>query len=260
MSASILLETFGMSRRFGGLHAVSDLDLKVHVGEIVGVIGPNGAGKSTTFNMLAGALPPSAGAIHFEGRRMDGLPSHRVAALGIARTFQHNRPFAGMSLTENVMAGMHLHLHKPLWREIVFSHQAARAESEAAVRADELLEFVGLGDFKKADVSTLSFGQGRLLEVARCMAAKPKLLLLDEPAAGLTHDECDRLCEIIRSVAKQGVAVLLIEHDMRLVMGLTERIVVLNFGRKIADGTPAEIRVDAGVAAAYLGDNAEGSA
>ncbi|WP_423454730.1 ABC transporter ATP-binding protein [Ottowia sp. VDI28] len=249
-----LLQVRGLGRRFGGLQAVDDLDLTVHAGEIVGVIGPNGAGKSTTFNLIAGALGPSSGTLAFAGTRMNGLPPHRVARLGIARTFQHNRPFAGMTMAENVMVGMHLRMKNALWRQVFLVDESARAEAEAASHAGELLEFVGLGDAKNADVSTLSFGQGRLLEIARCLAARPRLVLLDEPAAGLTPAECDRLCEIIRGIAAKGIAVLLIEHDMRLVMSTVERIVVLNFGRKIAEGTPEQIRSDAAVAAAYLGD------
>lgn len=254
MNAPVLLQTRKLTRHFGGLHAVSELDLDVRAGEIVCVIGPNGAGKSTTFNLIAGALAPSAGSLMFDDEPMNGKPAHEVAAMGIARTFQHNHPFAGMSITENVMVGMHRRLRKNFWQALLHIREMEREEHAARARAEELLGFVGLSDFRDADVSTLSFGQGRLLEIARCMASRPKLMLLDEPAGGLTHDECDHLSELVRRVAEQGVAVLLIEHDMRLVMSLAQRIVVLNFGIKIAEGTPDEIRCNAKVTEAYLGN------
>ena len=249
-----LLVVKGLSKKFGGLQAVADLDLDVRVGEILGVIGPNGAGKSTTFSMIAGALAPSGGSLVFDGKALTGLPTHAMAARGIMRTFQHNKPFASMSVSENVMVGMHRRLQGPLWRLLAGSASTVRAERAAARRAQELVEFVGLGEWRDADVATLSFGQGRLLEIARALAAEPRFILFDEPAAGLTPAECERLSEIIRQIARQGIAVLLIEHDMRFLMALADRIAVLNFGRKIAQGTPAQIRVDAAVVAAYLGD------
>ena len=249
-----LLVVKGLSRQFGGLQAVADLDLDVQVGEILGVIGPNGAGKSTTFNMIAGALAPSAGSLVFDGEVLDGLPAHAMAARGIMRTFQHNKPFVSMSVRENVMVGMHRRLKGPLWRLLAGSVSTVRAEQAAARRAQELVECVGLGEWSDADVATLSFGQGRLLEIARALAAEPRLILFDEPAAGLTPAECERLSEIIRQIARKGIAVLLIEHDMRFLMALADRIAVLNFGRKIAQGTPAQIRADDAVVKAYLGD------
>lgn len=251
-----LLSARALTKRFGGLTAVADLDLDVHPGEILGVIGPNGAGKSTTFNMIAGATVPSAGSIHLRGEAIAGLPPHAIAARGIMRTFQHNQPFAGMSLAENVMVGMHARLATPLWQVIAGSARALRAERDAHRRALELLEFVGLADLRESEVATLSFGQGRLLEIARGLAGEPRLLLFDEPAAGLTPAECDRVAAIIRDIAARGIAVLLIEHDMRFLMALAERVVVLNFGRKIAEGAPAAVRADPEVAAAYLGNPA----
>jgi len=258
-----------------------DLDLDVYAGEILGVIGPNGAGKSTTFNMIAGALAPSAGSLEFDGASLLGLPAHAMAARGIMRTFQHNKPFASMSVRENVMVGMHTvfigsHETTPgrpgssrtpsgdrtrsgwaggaLLRVLAGSSGAARAERDAVQRADALVEFVGLGEARDADVETLSFGQGRLLEIARALAAQPRLMLFDEPAAGLTPAECERLGAIIRQIAQQGIAVLLIEHDMRFLMALAHRVVVLNFGHKIAQGTPAQILADPAVVSAYLGE------
>ncbi len=254
MSGPVLLRATGLGKRYGGLQAVAELDLEVRAGEVLGVIGPNGAGKSTTFGMIAGALAPSSGTLEFDGASLLGLPTHDFAARGILRTFQHNKPFQSMSVRENVMVGMHTRLRGPLWRVLAATRAAVQAERAAAQRADSLVQFVGLGEWRDAGVGTLSLGQGRLLEIARALAAEPRLLLFDEPAAGLTSAECDRLSDIIRQIAQRGIAVLLIEHDMRFLMALADRVLVLNFGRKIAQGTPGEVRADAAVVAAYLGD------
>ncbi|MBL8382349.1 MAG: ABC transporter ATP-binding protein [Burkholderiales bacterium] len=251
-----MLRARALTKRFGGLTAVADLDLEVHAGEILGVIGPNGAGKSTTFNMIAGATAPTAGSIDFDGAPIAGRPPHEIAARGIMRTFQHNQPFAGLSLAENVMVGMHTRFSAPLWKLIAGSRAAQRAERDARARAEALLDFVGLAEQRADDVGTLSFGQGRLLEIARGLAGEPRLMLFDEPAAGLTPAECERVAAIIRDIAARGIAVLLIEHDMRFLMALAERVAVLNFGRKIAEGAPAAVRADPAVLAAYLGSPA----
>ena len=253
MSAAPLLVTRGLSKRFGGLLAVSELDLEVHAGEILGVIGPNGAGKSTTFNMIAGALAPTAGSIEFAGEALVGLPTHAMAGRGILRTFQHNKPFGSMTVRENIMLGMHTRLHVPLWQVLARTAASQRAERDALRMANELVAFVGLDEACEADVGNLSFGQGRLLEIARSLAAQPRLMLFDEPAAGLTAAECDRVAQIIRGISARGIAVLLIEHDMRFLMALAQRVVVLNFGRAIAQGTPQQVQADAQVVAAYLG-------
>ncbi|HVL37680.1 MAG TPA: ABC transporter ATP-binding protein [Burkholderiales bacterium] len=247
-----MLEVRGLVKRFGGLTAVDRVDFDVREGEILGIIGPNGAGKSTVFNLIAGALPASAGEVRFAGEPILGRPPHAIAALGIMRTFQHNRPFAGMPVVDNVLVGSHARFRAGLWR--ILAGGGGAEERARRRRAEELIEFVGLGDFAHAEVDTLSFGQGRLLEIARGLAGEPRLMLFDEPAAGLTLAECDRLAGIIRGIAARGIAVLLIEHDMRFLLPLAQRVVVLNFGAKIAEGTPQEVRMHPAVMAAYLGD------
>jgi ABC-type branched-subunit amino acid transport system ATPase component len=246
-----ILQVTNLSKRFGGLTAVADLSFEVHEGEILGLIGPNGAGKSTTFNLIAGAHSADAGEIRFAGHGIRGLAPHEIAARGVMRTFQHNRPFDGMTVLENVLVGAHTRFScNP------FSPKAAHEESARRTRAAELVEFVGLGELREAPVERLSFGQGRLLEIARALAGEPKLLLFDEPAAGLTLAEAERIAAAIRGIAERGIAVLLIEHDMRFLLPLAHRVVVLNFGAKIAEGPPERIRADPAVMQAYLGEHA----
>jgi branched-chain amino acid transport system ATP-binding protein len=252
-----LLQVRGLTRRFGGLVAVDDLSFDLGTGEILGLIGPNGAGKSTTFNLVAGALPPNSGSILLDGNELVGLRPHQIAARGIMRTFQHNMAFEGMTVSENILVGRHTRMTQGLFSILSGGSAARKAEAAAVERAAELIDFVGLGDWADADVGTLSFGQGRLLETARALAGEPRIVLFDEPAAGLTPSECDRLAEIIQGIAGQGISVLLIEHDMRFLMPLAERVVVLNFGAKIADGESAQIERDPAVVAAYLGDPTE---
>ena len=250
--ASAILEVRGLTKRFGGLTAVSGLDFEVREGEILGIIGPNGAGKSTTFNLIAGTYGASAGEIRFAGEPILGLAPHQIAARGIMRTFQHNRPFAGMPVIDNVLVGAHVRFRTGLWR--IVANLGLQEEARMRRRAGELVEFVGLGEWREADVATLSFGQERLLEIARALAGEPRLILFDEPAAGLTPAELERLAGIIRGIAARGIAVLLIEHDMRFLLPLAQRVVVLNFGAKIAEGTPQEVRAHPEVMQAYLGD------
>jgi len=249
-----ILEVRGLTKRFGGLTAVHDLDFDVRAGEILGMIGPNGAGKSTTFNLIAGTYPATEGEVRYAGERLLGLPPHRIAARGVMRTFQHNRPFAGMRVVDNVLVGAHTRFRRRLWSIVLGG--AHEEEMRQRERALELVHFVGLGEHANADVATLSFGQGRLLEIARALAGEPRLILLDEPAAGLTPAECARLADIIRGIAARGIAVLLIEHDMHFLLPLAHRVVVLNFGAKIADGLPEEIRAQPAVMDAYLGAHA----
>src|SRR6185436_14622693 len=251
---SVVLEVRNLTKRFGGLTAVTGLDFDVHEGEILGVIGPNGAGKSTTFNIIAGAYPASSGEVRFAGEPILGLPPHKIAARGVMRTFQHNRPFPGMSVIENVMVGAHTRCRSSLLSIVL--GRAGVEEVSVRRRAQELVEFVGLAELAAADVAELSFGQGRLLEIARALAGEPKLILFDEPAAGLAPAELDRLAEIVRGIAARGIAVLLIEHDMHFLLPLAHRVVVLNFGAKIADGLADDIRRNPAVMDAYLGSHA----
>ena len=249
-----ILKVSGLRKTFGGLTAVSDLDFEVHQGEILGLIGPNGAGKSTTFNLIAGAHPADGGEVLFLEKPILGLPPHAIAARGIMRTFQHNRPFGGMTVLENVLVGAHTRFRQSLWKIIAGTGRGA--EERERRRAAELIEFVGLRELRDATVDRLSFGQGRLLEIARALAGEPKLLLFDEPAAGLTLAEAERIAGVIGGIAARGIAVLLIEHDMHFLLPLAHRVVVLNYGAKIAEGTPERVRSDPAVMNAYLGEHA----
>ena len=248
-----LLEVRGLTKRFDGLVANSDIDLDVPEGSLFAVIGPNGAGKTTFFNMISGFLQPTSGTIAFAGAQITNLRQDRIAAMGLVRTFQLVQLFGGMSVAENVEVGCHLAtkggigaaLVRPPW----FRHQEADVRSKAL----ELLEFVGLGAQAEQEATLLPYGQQRLLEVARALAANPRLLLLDEPAAGLNAHETEVLADIIQRVNRQNITVILIEHDVALVTRIAHRIAVLDFGRKITEGTPDEIKRHPEVIAAYLG-------
>jgi branched-chain amino acid transport system ATP-binding protein len=248
-----LLSLNGITRRFGGLIAVDGVDLAVAKGGVTAVIGPNGAGKTTLFNIISGFQAPNAGRIVFDGIDITGHPPEAIAAAGVVRTFQLVQLFQNLSVLENVKVGSHLHTTGGLWSAVLRLPRTRAAERALEARARELLAFVGLDAAADEEANALAHGQQRLLEIARSLAAGPRLLLLDEPAAGLSVEETRRLAAAIRTIAERGTTVLLIEHDMKLVMNTADTVAVLDFGRKIAEGPPERVREDAAVIAAYLG-------
>jgi branched-chain amino acid transport system ATP-binding protein len=249
-----LLETRQLRKEFGGLVANSDVDFDVPRSSIVSLIGPNGAGKTTFFNMLTGVYKPTAGIVLFDGEDMTGKPPHAYTQRGIGRTFQNIRLFQNMTALENVLVGMHVRLKGNLFEAIARTPRVRREEREARERARELLEFSGLVRKDEVIGRNLSYGDQRRLEVARALATQPKLLLLDEPTAGMNPQETAEFTRFVgRLREEQKLAVLLIEHDMRVVMGVSDRVTVLDYGEKIAEGTPQEIQKNDRVIEAYLG-------
>ncbi|MDO8413888.1 MAG: ABC transporter ATP-binding protein [Gallionellaceae bacterium] len=254
--ADTLLQLSAVGKRFGGLVALSDVTLHIKRGEIYGLIGPNGAGKTTLFNILTGLYFLDTGSFTFDNNSYTRCPPHRLAQAGIARTFQNIRLFANMSALENIMVGRHLRTRTGIWGALT-RHAAARAEEATTLqRAYELLRYVGISCPAHTLAKNLSYGEQRRLEIARALATEPKLLALDEPAAGMNATETASLKTLLQAIRAGGITVLLIEHDVKLILGLCDRVAVLDYGKKIAEGVPDEIRNDPAVITAYMGGHA----
>ncbi len=253
---SALLSLAAVEKAFGGVRAVDGAAFRVAPGRVHGLIGPNGAGKTTAINVVSGLLAPTGGAVRLGGREIQGLPPHRIAALGIARTFQNIRLFPDLSAQDNVLVGAHLVRRPSLAARLLVLPSARAEDREARARAAAILDRIGLGERAHEHARNLSYGEQRRVEIARALAAEPRLLLLDEPTAGMNPVEVQAVAALIRSVAAGGRSVLLIEHNVKLVMDVCDRITVLDFGKVIAEGAPADVAKDPAVVAAYLGSGA----
>ena len=248
-----LLTIHSISRSFGGVQALEDITFSLAPRTITGLIGPNGAGKTTLFNLVTGIFPPDSGSMEFSGESLAGKTIHKRVELGIARTFQNVELFSSMSVLENIQVGMHVRTRCGILGSVLKTPGIVAEERKSRERSFELLEFIGLADYADRKSADLPFGWQRLLELARALASNPRLMLLDEPAAGLNMNETDRLGELIENIRQQGITVLLVEHDMALTMRVCDRIIVLDQGKKIAEGSPRAIQSDEAVMAAYLG-------
>lgn len=249
----IMLEVQDLTIRFGGLVAVNSVNFQVQKGSIFGLIGPNGAGKTTLFNMVSGVYKPTSGKILFDGQEIQGKPPHKVNSLGIARTYQNINLFKKMTVLENVMVGCHSRTKAGLFSSILRTPAQRKEEHAVVEKSRDILEFMELGDKEGFLAANLSYGEQRRLEISRALASDPKMLLLDEPAAGMNGAEKEELQQTIRKIVDKGITVLLVEHDMKLVMKVTEQICVISFGKRIGYGTPQEIQQNPDVIEAYLG-------
>ena len=249
----MLLEIDHLCLSFGGLKATNDVTMHMEEGKISGLIGPNGAGKTTFFNLISGVYKPDSGTITFDGKRIDGMKPYQINQAGIARTYQVINLFRKMSVLDNVLVGMHPQLKSGFFQSMLHVKKERAEEKTAHDKAYEWLKFVNLEDSAKAEAGSLSYGQQRLLEIVRGLASNPKLILLDEPAAGMNSKEKEDLNVLLRKIIASGVTILIVEHDMKLVMDVTDRLFVLNYGKKLAGGTPEEIQNNPEVIAAYLG-------
>jgi branched-chain amino acid transport system ATP-binding protein len=249
-----LLEVRGLHHWFGGLHVIDDVSFSCRAGIVKAIIGPNGAGKTTLFNVIAGSIVPAAGSIVLDGRQTVGLPPHRVAGLGISRTFQATRLFPRMSVLENVMVGRHLRTRGGFLAGMIGPALTAREDAAARKECRAILEDLGAAHLADQDAARLPFGRQRVVEIARALAARPRLLLLDEPACGLNPAETETLAALIGGIRERGITVLIVEHDMSLVMGISDEVLAISAGRRIAEGTPREVQADPEVVAVYLGD------
>ncbi len=253
--ASPLLELKDIGISFGGLRAVDQLSFSVQEGQIVGLIGPNGAGKTTVFNMITGVYQPTDGKVFWQGQDITGLPPHLIAKVGIRRTFQTIRLFQDMTVLENVIAGQHLSIHQSWWQALLSTPAQRREEQDLVKNGMQVLEQLDLADVAYEIATSLPYGVQRRVEMARTLVAKPKLIILDEPAAGLNEQESVALNQTIKSIRDMGITIILVEHDMSVVMNVTDHIVVINFGKKIAEGNPEQIRSNPVVIEAYLGQD-----